>query len=293
MFWSASVLVLWNVSARAQEEPEIQVGSIEDYDAIFAEVEVISERENVDWIPSTGCPPLLDERGEPYDPSFGEGEDTGGGPNTGCPLPQLFEGVGNVIGPRGESGLGLPGETLTEHRPSSVAGDYTENWIVYRPETLLRGGVELGWIGPWSQGVSKWLAPWQKRPDAREYGQLTFVFDYQAPPTAQAIGLFPTVIPAWVTDVIEFSVTTEIGGQVEESGALYRERSLVNGEVIWRDVWVLWTNYKFPSAATGATTGLEVVSAPRETARAFLQRQATQPQWLWVHTQSKVTALVP
>lgn len=269
-----SVLVLWSGAAQAQdpwkdppeEEPPkepgnekpIIVDTLEDYEQLLAML---------------------------------EGEEPPNGP-----IFQLVEGSTQILAPIDDKQPGklVPaGEILTNvTTDSNGKKHYIESWLAFRPDQVLAGTQRLEFQGMVLGGFPGVLAEYAALPNAWEYSWLEFRFDYWAPPKAEYIANLPDVVPAFVTDVVRFSVTTDRAGVEEESGALYRERSVVTGDVIWRDVWILWDNYVFPDDVNGVVTRLDAVVVPTQTVKVFLQQQAAEHQWLFVHTKSPIKAVL-
>jgi hypothetical protein len=209
---------------------------------------------------------------------------------------QLAPGSTQIYAP-GRGGLEKVGKVVTKKaNPEWPWGVVTEDWILYNPEELLIGELDLEWCC--AGNVDAVVAEYAALPDAAMYGHLTFEFTYQAPPTTSSILGLPTMIPWWVDDIQEFAVLTETTSGTVQSGTLYREvytPPVVFGDPSppiprWRDVWVLWQNYQFPNGTNGVTTVLQPLTIPDRTVRAYLQSQPP-TQNLFVQASSAVQDL--
>ncbi|MEQ1506807.1 MAG: hypothetical protein ABMB14_31560 [Myxococcota bacterium] len=208
------------------------------------------------------------------------------------PTPQLLDGTTQVkVRDARIKGAWLDrGEVFT----TLDSGTWTEQWIVSKP-TGLFGGTEqsLPYAGggffeaalPYYNGLS----------DVADYGVLTFQFEYHDSPPAQAILFLPTQMPTFIGTVYRFDVRKVIGSTSEVCGSLYRQKALVNGADKWYDSWVLYSNFEVPH--TVHTPDRELLLVPiawnGETLRAFLQREAQQPQKWYVQASSTVAPVPP
>ncbi|MEZ4236281.1 MAG: hypothetical protein R3F59_08995 [Myxococcota bacterium] len=208
------------------------------------------------------------------------------------PVYQLSPGTTELYGPGKDGQYGPQGVVVTQvERPDWPWGLVLEDWIVYSPEATLRGDLELDFRG-FGHTVDDTLDEYASLPDAGSYGHLTFKFTYGSPPSASAIAALPTVIPWFVTDIEEFDVETELNGSQFVSGALYRQRTQLStgATPVWRDVWVLYRDYEFPTAGNGAVTVLKPTGVADRPLRRFLEAQPDE-RWLFVQASSAADPL--
>ncbi|MEQ1571385.1 MAG: hypothetical protein ABMA64_37500 [Myxococcota bacterium] len=168
---------------------------------------------------------------------------------------------------RSQAVAGVAGTVLTRTELSSWPwGAITEDWYLDGAEQVLRAGADLKYTTTPYYPTGKTGGAW-----------LHYAFAYMPPPSPDSVGRLPSALPWFTSEVHEFAVYTVVGGSETLTGALYRDVELdwVGGDPLWRDVWVLYSNYRFPTLTNGVTTRLVLQNTPDRTLRAFLQAQPT------------------